>query len=820
MTQPQDRLLEKMRQRQQQRLKQPAPLPAKPDALQLIAAAKLEKITEIWKKDSSLFLNARDTENGHGNILHAAIRLGREDLVRFFVTQEPKLTGGTKNDGHTPLYDAIHTGISTETIQTMLKSGAHLKENAHDGKNLIHEAVAANRDALLPLLVGAGLDVNARDKRGITPLIQAVKRGAIETVKMLLDLKADATAQEENGYSPLHISLWHNNPAMVDLLLSRREVLLSLNNDKSKQDGYTPLMVAVTHGDYATVKRLVDLGANVNDTDKTGKNAVALVLYNSKFEDDIAPIMDYLLSKGSDTPRNLPGRIAPTYSNRSTYDPRSGTYRPVNDNAADNATTPPSNPDYMLHKLIEDDGSIEMIRKLLDSGMELEETNRMGATPLTVAVEKMRYKVATLLLEYGAKTDNPNMTNSLVSIVAQQPETPKTLKMLKLLHHHGAILDNSIKDKNTSPSLPSTPNSKTTNRTMGTSPLMRAVSANNIETCRYLLENGADVNAVSTDFAGETPFIAACSKKHYELATMLRDSGANINAKGSKGNNAMHLAATSGNIDTIKFLVGLGAKTDKKNDEGQTPLMQAFNAYTNSAESTIYLAKQNGRDLNSPDEDGRTLLHQAAEAGKWEFLEKILDSKDGKKLDLDCRDYEGRTPMMLAAYAGQTAFLEKLIEKGAPLDSADDLGRTALYFAVSASSEAAIDKLVEKGANLHILPKGDRRSFLHQTAETARLSLTKTFVKAKLPLNRKDINGDTPLHIAIKHGNEPVVEYLLEKGADPKIANNVGFTAVDLAEQRKHYQITSLVKAYADGKPPPKRDRYYNGYNNNRRDYW
>ncbi|TNE27707.1 MAG: hypothetical protein EP349_08870 [Alphaproteobacteria bacterium] len=799
MKQPHDRLLEKMRQRHQQ----PPPPPAKPNALQLVATAKLEKIKEMWEKDSGLFLNARDTDHDNGNILHVAIRLGREDIAGFLATQAPKLVNGTKNGGHTPLYDAVHAGISTDTIQTMLKSGANLKESASEGKTLMHEAVSSGRDELLPVFVAAGLDVNARDKRGITPLIQAVKRGSVDTAKTLLDLKADATAQEENGYSPLHISLWHNNQDMIDLLLNRKEVLLSLNEDKSKQDGYTPLMVAVTHSNYETVKRLVDLGANINDKDKTGKNAVALVLYNNKFENDIAQIMDYLLSKGSDIPRNVPGQIAPRYNNRGSYDPRDG-YRPINDNFNNNTGAEngmPSNPDYMLHKLIEEDGSIDLIRKLLDGGMEIEETNRMGATPLGVAVEKMRYKVTQLLLDYGAKTENPDMTRSLVSIVAQQEETPKTLKMLKLLHRHGAALDGKTTSNNTSP-------------------LMRAVSSNNIETCRYLLENGVDVNALSSDFATETPFIAACNKKHYKLAKMLRDFGADINAKNGKGNSAMHLAAVSGDVETLKFLVGLGAKTDEKNEESKTPLVQAFNAYSNSAEATIYLAKQNGRDFNSPDENGRTLLHMAAEAGKTDFLEKVLDSKDGKDIDLDVRDYEGRTPLMLAAYEGKSAFVDLLAEKGAPLNSTDNFGRTALYFAVAATEENTIDSLIKKGANLHILPKTDRRSFLHQAAETARVSLTKKFVEAKLPVNRKDVNGNTPLHIAIKHGNEPVIEYLLEHGADPKITNSVGFTAVDLAEQRNHYQITNLVKAYAEGKPPPKRDRYYDDGYRSRRDYW
>lgn len=41
--------------------------------------------------------------------------------------------------------------------------------------------------------------------------------------------------------------------------------------------------------------------------------------------------------------------------------------------------------------------------------------------------------------------------------------------------------------------------------------------------------------------------------------------------------------------------------------------------------------------------------------------------------------------------------------------------------------------------------------------------------------------GDSPLHVAASHGHLNVVNLLLEAGSNPKLKNNAGSTAEDLA---------------------------------------
>ena len=52
---------------------------------------------------------------------------------------------------------------------------------------------------------------------------------------------------------------------------------------------------------------------------------------------------------------------------------------------------------------------------------------------------------------------------------------------------------------------------------------------------------------------------------------------------------------------------------------------------------------------------------------------------------------------------------------------------------------------------------------------------------------------ETPLHLAAQYGNTDVVEYLLEKRADPKLVNNKGETALDLAALFGHVDVVSYL---------------------------
>lgn len=52
----------------------------------------------------------------------------------------------------------------------------------------------------------------------------------------------------------------------------------------------------------------------------------------------------------------------------------------------------------------------------------------------------------------------------------------------------------------------------------------------------------------------------------------------------------------------------------------------------------------------------------------------------------------------------------------------------------------------------------------------------------------------TPLHTAAYKGNVELVEFFLKKGANDKIVNKSGFTAKNLAEINKLWNIVELIE--------------------------
>ena len=57
------------------------------------------------------------------------------------------------------------------------------------------------------------------------------------------------------------------------------------------------------------------------------------------------------------------------------------------------------------------------------------------------------------------------------------------------------------------------------------------------------------------------------------------------------------------------------------------------------------------------------------------------------------------------------------------------------------------------------------------------------FIKKKLNINKKNKNGDTPLHLAIQKGDYDIIKLLLDNGANIKIKNKKGITPFDLADK-------------------------------------
>jgi len=126
----------------------------------------------------------------------------------------------------------------------------------------------------------------------------------------------------------------------------------------------------------------------------------------------------------------------------------------------------------------------------------------------------------------------------------------------------------------------------------GATPLFLAAEVNNLDVIKALVEAGADPlvgNERST-----TPLMMAAGAGTdvqreraneeralaIETAKFLVERGADVNAAGQYGWTALHAAAYQGMNDLIAYLVSKGAKIDQKDEFGQTPLSISLSVLT------------------------------------------------------------------------------------------------------------------------------------------------------------------------------------------------------------------------------------------------
>ena len=135
-------------------------------------------------------------------------------------------------------------------------------------------AIRKNNTIQIKELIAAGADINTKDRSGNSLLIQAIKLGNIDMVKLLLSLDADIYNEGLYGWSPLTYAVIESkNKPIIQLLLNS-----GVNIDEQDSYGYTPLQRALdfildesdTDTYIDVIKLLVELGANINGEDKNG----------------------------------------------------------------------------------------------------------------------------------------------------------------------------------------------------------------------------------------------------------------------------------------------------------------------------------------------------------------------------------------------------------------------------------------------------------------------------------------------------------------------------------------------------------------------
>lgn len=245
----------------------------------------------IWAREPAEEIDKSHLDLNRDIALHHA--LNEIDLEKL--DREMNFNGNHSFFDKNPDYSSICRSASVQQLRNALESGVDVNARDSRGKTpLMH--VVYNPD-FMKVLLEAGADVNARDEDGMTTLMFAVcaYKENLKVIKRLIDAGADVNAEDEDGVTALMLAAQNNKAEVVRMLLRS-----DTNVDAKDRNGVSALMYAVWRQstwqdspDLKIVHTLLSAGANVNARNKDGMTALM-------FATNDLEIVNTLLQAGAD----------------------------------------------------------------------------------------------------------------------------------------------------------------------------------------------------------------------------------------------------------------------------------------------------------------------------------------------------------------------------------------------------------------------------------------------------------------------------------------------------------------------------------------
>jgi ankyrin repeat protein len=528
---------------------------------------------------------------------------------------------------------------------------------AANDSRLSEAAMEGDRDSVRTLIQQKA-DIDGAQGDGTTALHWAAFKDDMEMVKMLVAAGANVrVTTREGAITPLFVACTNGDAAMIEVLLKAGADAKSV-----KSNGTTALMTVSASGSVDAVKVLLDHGADVN-AKETAHGQTALMFAAALNRADVVKL---LLARKADanittSVRKLErvrfdqdGNVVEDRGGRGGAQARRGS-RPEDVAASKEAAD-------KADEAADAQTAAEALKKSSD-----EERADLEALAHGMAFKSVQFKIAKVVAKAGD--------------VAFRP--PRKV---------GADFQG------------------------GMTALLYAAREGHMETVRALVEGGADVNVVS---AGDkfSPTVEAITNGHLDLAKYLLDHGADPNLANISGLTALYATVDvqwaphawfpqpstdqekTGYLDLMKQLIAKGANVNAPIGEklwfrsftndytwvdpaGATPFWRAAQSSDTAA---MKLLVEHGADPKLATKSGDTPLHAATGIGwaaNWSVNAPVplIDAvKYCVELgnDVNAADNRGYTALHGAAYLGDNDMVNYLVSKGAKIDVKSKTGDSA-----------------------------------------------------------------------------------------------------------------------------------------------